>query len=379
MGKRESGDQPRARRSDEKAADEDSARPPDGDHKLSQAAEQLAAMSKIPNFSEQIAAMSKIPNFSEQIAAMSKIPNFSEQIAAMSKIPNFSEQIAAMSKIPNLTGTLFDQERVLRAWRNAMVHGSILKESVSAPGEVISEVAVLPPRVPPRVQLVQKLAPPDLWPESAEAKRIASAAERQRQSDVVVLAADIRHSSSLMNEAVDPYAFAAALEEFVTDSRKVVWSNHGWFANFTGDGFLAFWPVNQRTRTAALRQVFTSISTLFRDFENVHIPRFARNSHSYREDVGLAIGLDHGNVALVQVGNEVTIVGQPVVGATRLVAAASVWEVLANNHLGEFISAELAAKRLDGVDATRVVVPTKDYEQHRAFSVSYIQSAAGSS
>jgi class 3 adenylate cyclase len=257
-------------------------------------------------------------------------------------------------------------ERQVRAFRNALVHG---------PGDIdqsLKASRALPPAPKTaREERVQRMSPPDAWQKSREASRVRRAAMERKSTDVIVLAIDIRHSTDLMNEASDQYVFASTLEEFIASSRSVVGRNRGWFANFTGDGFLAFWPTTDGTRNTNVRRALTSISELFSEFETVHIPRFASNAWRYREDTGLGVGLDHGEVAVVEVGEEATIVGRPVVGATRLVSAAYEWEVLANNHLGVYLTNQIASGELRGINVEKVVVPTKDSEDVRAYSVEY--------
>lgn len=81
--------------------------------------------------------------------------------------------------------------------------------------------------------------------------------------------------------------------------------------------------------------------------------------------------MDHGEVAVVQVGDAATIVGRAVVGATRLVAAGLDWEVLASNHLGVYLSGQIERGALSGVNVRAEVVTTKDFEAVRAYSVEY--------
>jgi class 3 adenylate cyclase len=329
-----------------------------------------------------------ISAISRQLAALSaaskvSLPqsDFLKQLAALSaaskvSLPqsDFLKQLAALSAASsrNMAAEVaseFDQERLWRSMRNALVHGAPPREGrVERPA---AQEAQAPTAVSPQERMLRVLAPPSIWPKSQDARRVKAAASAQRELDVLVLIADIRHSSVLMNEALDPYLFAATLEGFVADARVCVWENRGWFGNFTGDGFLAFWPVTNGTRNAAVKRAVVAVSQLFANFERVHIPRFAANSHNFREDVGLAVGLDLGHVALVQVGEQVTIVGKPVVGASRLVDAGREWEVLANNHLGVYISEQIDAGSLANVDVSQVVVSTKDHEAQRAYALSY--------
>jgi class 3 adenylate cyclase len=175
----------------------------------------------------------------------------------------------------------------------------------------------------------------------------------------------------MMNEAIDPHAFAAALKAFVRDSQEVVWGARGWFSSFTGDGFLAFWPVTRARRDTVLRKIVGAMSGLFANFEQIHVPHFARNSHNFREDFALAFGIDEGHVAIVEVGSAITIVGKPVVGAVRMVEAAGEWEVFANNQPGAALMQQFDAGSLQGVDVKQVPVTTKEFDVQRAHSISY--------
>ena len=260
-------------------------------------------------------------------------------------------------------------ERHQRAWRNALVHAA-----ADEPGKDPSAPetrAQPPPSKSAPEQKLRSMAPPAGWPNSWQARRVRKAARDKTVTEVIVLAADIRHSTDLMKEAVNQYVFAATLEAFVAASRECIWRNRGWYANFTGDGFLAFWPVTDPTHTQAVRRALTAVSELFEEFEVTHVPQFASNAWQFREDTGLCVGLDHGDVAIVEVGAEATIVGRSVVGATRLVAAGFEWEVLANNHLGGYLANQAANGALPGVDLQKVIVPTKDSQFVRAYSVAY--------
>ena len=73
----------------------------------------------------------------------------------------------------------------------------------------------------------------------------------------------------------------------------------------------------------------------------------------------------------MEVGEVATVVGMPVVGATRLVSAGYEWEVLANNLLGVYLMDEVTAGSLRGVDVKQVIVTTKDVEALRAYSIEY--------
>jgi hypothetical protein len=88
------------------------------------------------------------------------------------------------------------------------------------------------------------------------------------------------------------------------------------------------------------------------------------------------MGLDAGPGYLVQIGGELTIVGPPVVGAVRMVTAASrPREILANVFLGERVLEEQDGvyKGL-GVRVEREHRPTKEYPQgQEVYVLSFVE------
>ena len=90
---------------------------------------------------------------------------------------------------------------------------------------------------------------------------------------------------------------------------------------------------------------------------------FRRNSRNLSDGVGLSIGLDAGPGFLVQIADELTVVGPPVVGAVRKVtAAARPQEIVANVYLGEHLHDEQdGIYEALGMTATRESRPTKEY------------------
>lgn len=77
----------------------------------------------------------------------------------------------------------------------------------------------------------------------------------------------------------------------------------------------------------------------------------------------MSMGLDAGPGYLVQIAQELTVVGSPVVGAVRMVTAADApGEIIANVFLGERLRAEQEGVYAElGVTVTREHRPTKEY------------------
>jgi class 3 adenylate cyclase len=176
-----------------------------------------------------------------------------------------------------------------------------------------------------------------------------------------VVVADIRESTSLMKEALDPTGFARALHEFTSGARAEAWATKGWFDKFTGDGFLVFWPdfggIAQETRARAALEFCQRIQRRFPEV----MERFRQNSQNLPAGAGLALGLDSGSCRVAMVGNDLTLLGTPVVGAVRMVNAARSGQILVNVHLGEALTREFLT--WPGLKVTRTVVETKEYRE----------------
>ena len=171
-----------------------------------------------------------------------------------------------------------------------------------------------------------------------------------------VMAADIRESTLLMKEAVRFEQFAKIMDKFVSAVRSGIGTPGGWFDKFTGDGFLAYWIAPSTPKEEYQRR-------LIELFHRRVLEDFRRNSRNLSDGVGLSIGLDAGPGFLVEIAGELTLVGPPVVGAVRMVNAASrPQEIFANVYLGEHLLDEQSGiYEALGMTATRESRPTKEY------------------
>lgn len=234
----------------------------------------------------------------------------------------------------------------------------------------------------------------------------------------VILSADIRKSTFLMKEASDLSVYAGIMTSFINHSKKLVADHGGWFDKFMGDGFLAYWPCElylpqthiedgARSRTdARLSDALVDIShtyiageewkssptdfpvpnnlgaaklygvasalrvsTLLVDaFTSRFLPGFRRTTRNLRADTGLTVGIDVGDVLLVSMGSEMSIVGHPIVGAVRMTSGGLRGEVIANMsvesairsaRLGE--SAAMLSHVNTGHRLSRFEMDTKEY------------------
>jgi class 3 adenylate cyclase len=140
-----------------------------------------------------------------------------------------------------------------------------------------------------------------------------------RACNAVVLSIDIRRSTELMLKARKPELFAKFITELTQKLSAKIIDNYGIFDKFTGDGILAFFPDFYSGKDAmfyALKaaqechEVFNKHYYSSRDCFNVFI-----------KSAGLGIGVDYGQVTLVNTNNELTVVGIPVVYSCRMSGA----------------------------------------------------------
>ena len=218
-------------------------------------------------------------------------------------------------------------------------------------------------------ELLTNHAPPD-WDERFARDELLDAIVDTTPLQMFVMAADIRESTLLMKEAVRFEQFAKIMDKFVSAVRSGIGTPGGWFDRFTGDGFLAYWIVPttpreeyQRRFVEAAGNLADTAHQLIELFHRRVLEDFRRNSRNLSDGVGLSIGLDAGPGFLVEIAGELTVVGPPVVGAVRMVTAASrPQEIVANVYLGEHLHDEQEGiYSALGMVATRESRPTKEY------------------
>jgi len=131
----------------------------------------------------------------------------------------------------------------------------------------------------------------------------------------VVMSIDLRKSTSLMLKAKTPFNYAQFMERLAKMLVFEIKENYGIFDKFTGDGILAFFPEFYSGGDAVCRaaRVALNCHTRFKALYKDCRPLFK----SVLNDTGLGIGIDFGDVCLFNVGDGLTVVGEPVVYACR--------------------------------------------------------------
>jgi class 3 adenylate cyclase len=179
--------------------------------------------------------------------------------------------------------------------------------------------------------------------------------------EAAVVVGDLRMSAFVLKEAVRPALYARFIIGFTEAVRSLANARQGWFDKFTGDGFVAFW-LEQPGASPGVTLVPPFCQALMPAAETL-ISNLRRNSRNFPVGVGLSLGVDSGPCELVKVGDSLTVVGSPIVGATRMVSCARARQTLVNVYLGEAL--EHAQDRfLDaGVRVERTSVKTKEYPE----------------
>jgi len=151
--------------------------------------------------------------------------------------------------------------------------------------------------------------------------------ENSSKCDTVVVSIDIRRSTELMLKARKPELFSRFITQLSFKLSQVIISNFGIFDKFTGDGILAFFPKFYSGNEAIIRAVKAA-----QECHSVFKEHYINSKDCFNvfiKDVGLGIGIDYGNVTLVNTQSELTVVGIPVVYACRF-SGAKAGETLLN-------------------------------------------------
>jgi class 3 adenylate cyclase len=206
--------------------------------------------------------------------------------------------------------------------------------------------------------------------------------ERQRQLassgsapvHAAVVVGDLRMSGLLLREAVSPALFARYIVGFTEAVRTLANDFGGWFDKFTGDGFIVFWLYEAEE---ALVRTVPDFCLCVLPAAEALIANLRKNSRNFPAGVGLSLGLDAGPCELVLVGNALTILGSPIVGATRMVSGARAGRALVNVGLGALFEAERDRLTSMGAKLERRVVPTKEYpEGQEAYEIEFPNAPA---
>jgi len=192
--------------------------------------------------------------------------------------------------------------------------------------------------------------------------------------EATVVVGDLRMSAYVLKEALQPSLFARFIIGFTESVRSLANSEGGWFDKFTGDGFIAFW-IHRTDPSPGVTRVPEFCQTVMPAADAL-ISNLRRNSRNFPVGVGLSMGIDSGPCQLVRVGESLTLVGSPIVGATRMVGGARAHQTLVNIYLGEELERARDQLGAEGIRVERTSVKTKEYpEGQEAFELIFPASA----
>jgi len=202
-------------------------------------------------------------------------------------------------------------------------------------------------------------ASPQVLSELSEGQRGELGSVGSTSIQAVVVVGDLRLSGYVLRESANPSLYARFVVGFTEAIRGLSADCHGWFDKFTGDGFVAFWPYPDDVhiptgRVSAFCQAVLPASEML-------VANLRRNSRNFPVGVGLALGMDAGPCELVRIGGAITVVGSPIVGASRMCSSACAGETLVNVHLGNLLEHELRGLESGGLKLRRTVARTKEY------------------
>jgi class 3 adenylate cyclase len=209
--------------------------------------------------------------------------------------------------------------------------------------------------------------------------RVRRAIAERQPIEAIVMTADIRKSSSVMRESIDPLQFANILDDFVGEFRTVLGYHDGWFDKFTGDGFICYWLIEDGF-SAQMETVLAFAAAVMDSFRSYYYPAFVANLRNIPSGVGLSIGIDAGPCHVAPIAGDLTLLGQPIVGAVRMAdAARRPYELLMNAYPGNRLT-DGGARDSGGLasdlryQASRCVVETKEYpDGQEAYSVNFLK------
>ena len=188
--------------------------------------------------------------------------------------------------------------------------------------------------------------------------------------EVTVVVGDLRLSGFVLKEAIRPALFARFVIGFTEAVRGLTHANDGWFDKFTGDGFISFWihPDDGDGAASAVPEfcqaVLPASATL--------IDNLRANSRNFPVGVGLSLGADRGTCELARVGESLTLIGGPIVGASRMVAGARANRLVANVGLGRSLEGAKTNLESRGISVRRTEIRTKEYPSgQEAYELSF--------
>jgi class 3 adenylate cyclase len=184
----------------------------------------------------------------------------------------------------------------------------------------------------------------------------------KEECEAFVLVADLRRSTDLMEKATSNRAFGDFLVALMAALHSSITNNHGVLDKFMGDGALAYFPLPFSGPDAGFHAAMAAVEC------HAEMERLYRAHRSAFQGVlatGFGIGLDYGSVGLIQLPDGITVLGRPVVYASRFAQGSAAGETVLNQQAYDKI-----VSRFGGLfSLTETLVDVKNDKPHVAHSL----------
>jgi class 3 adenylate cyclase len=182
------------------------------------------------------------------------------------------------------------------------------------------------------------------------------------KKETIVVVGDIRRSQDLMTYSHSSEDYSNRMVEFLTRTREMIFKHHGFFDKFTGDGYIAYFNEAISEKDGGYIANFQAFIEEQVAFTEAHFQKWGASVRKLPSSpVGLAIGADLGSIDFLDIDNHLVAVGDSIVWATRMSAAANASEVIVNNRLYQKL------KKEKGLSFKEVSSSTKAGEGFLAF------------
>jgi class 3 adenylate cyclase len=131
-----------------------------------------------------------------------------------------------------------------------------------------------------------------------------------------IMSIDIRRSTELMLKARTTELFAEFMAGLCEKLMGSICDKFGIVDKFTGDGLLVSFPEFFSGSDAGYRAI-SAADEAHRIFAKQY-KQHRRSFSTILADVGLGIGIDYGDIRFMRIAGDLTVVGAPVVYATRM-------------------------------------------------------------
>ncbi|MFA5858478.1 MAG: adenylate/guanylate cyclase domain-containing protein [Elusimicrobiota bacterium] len=162
------------------------------------------------------------------------------------------------------------------------------------------------------------------------------------------------------SEQRNPMEIVELLNSIFSELTKIIFKYNGTFDKYIGDAIMAYYSVPGDTVSNAIRALNTA-----KEMQAVFL-EMKRNKPEVMNSLGLAIGINTGEVVVGNIGSEkmmdYTVIGDPVNTAKKLQAEAVAGQILLTENTYNLVKNEVKVKGLPPVSMKGKTNPIKVYE-----------------